>query len=149
MLKVKSVECKNRSWIRRKFIHNDCFETLHDYHFTYYVNGIRCTTLIPKGYHFDGASVPKKAQKKLDFYSNGEHIDWTVIHDFIYENKGRLKTIDGGNVKVSRKFSDDLYRNQLLAYTNYNRNTIEIIHKTIRKFGKLFWFDNPIRDIFR
>jgi hypothetical protein len=28
-----------------------------------------------------------------------------VIHDFIYENKGRLKTIDGGNVKVSSDLS--------------------------------------------
>lgn len=147
-LKIKPVECKKRNWLMRNFVHNECFVLEKDFFFSLKIKGKIYLFKIEKGFIYDGASIPKKAQELIKVYTTGNHNPYTLIHDFIYSLKGYLTDIDGNKIKVSREFADKLYKYQLLSL-DYPFKTVILIYNTIRKFGGLFWFDNPIRNLFR
>jgi hypothetical protein len=132
--KIKS----NKSFLRRLITHWFSFELLKNYRFSFYLNGKKHIFIIPKGFIYDGATIPWYLWKYLNILPIGKHNPATIIHDFIYETEGHLVDVMGQNVKVSRTFCDDLYRDQLLML-GYPIETVVKIRKSIKVFGFLFW----------
>lgn len=78
--------------------------------------------VVPAGFVFDGASVPRMLWSFLD--PAGEAFEAACVHDYFYETG--LKTKD---------YADKAFRSMLLRY-GVDKKKAEVAYRAVRRFGK-------------
>jgi len=87
---------------------------------------------VPKGFRYDGASVPKIAWL-VGLGRDGVHRAASLIHDWLYVNDGE---IDEGS--YTRKQADDLFRDMLKEYGVKSWHVF-VAYRATRLFGWFWW----------
>jgi hypothetical protein len=110
----------------------DCFELKRSFRYSWKhpKTGVIYSEMIPRGFIYDGASVPRFAWSILGFHPMGRHNPATIVHDWHYINKG---VVNGFKV-ITRKESDLLYRNALREL-GYNKAVTTTIYWALLGFG--------------
>jgi len=90
---------------------NDLVELINDFVFIY--NGKEYT--IPKGYSWDGASIPRWAWMTTGTPFDPEHIGPSLIHDYMCENPH----ITGSQAKADAFYRKNLARNGVGVYRRF------------------------------
>lgn len=107
---------------------------------------------VPKGYVYDGASVPRFVWSLTGLRPDGEIRAASLAHDALYRSKGGtiLKQLYGckltngvGNITVcNRKEADWVFR-EFMKYATVSRRKRNMAYMAVRMFGKLFWGKEP------
>lgn len=109
--------------------------------------------VVPKGFRWDGASVPK-AFWRLGFDPDGSHRAAALIHDFVYIYKGKMPTgsfyakyehaqhweVNSGS--FSRKDADRLF-GKIMKESKVKSFTRKVMKFAVSKFGWMYWQDGP------
>lgn len=118
---------KYKTWLtsRTKFILNEPY---------YYTYGDR-EIMIPSGFMFDGASVPRPFWSK--FSPTGVLFIGSIIHDYAYDKK--LLHFDyGPEIEITRKEADKLFK-RVLDETNGLKLLNYLPYWAVRLFGRRFY----------
>lgn len=94
----------------------------------------------PQGFIFDGASVPKVVWNVVS--PTGILFLPAIFHDFAYRHGLLLSDPDRAEVKVSRRFADELLRDLALELHGdawRARMRIRTAYRSVRMFGGLSW----------
>lgn len=78
--------------------------------------------VVPAGFVFDGASVPRMLWSFLD--PAGEAFEAACVHDYFYETG--LKT---------KEFADKAFKLMLILY-GVNERKAEVAYRAVRRFGR-------------
>lgn len=78
--------------------------------------------VVPKGFEFDGASVPQALWGFLD--PAGEAFEAACVHDYLYVTT--LKT---------KEYADDVFHKMLLRY-GVSEHKALVAYRAVRRFGK-------------
>lgn len=108
-----------------------------DYRFSLkYVDGHRRYFKVPKGFLFDGASVPRLFMFLIGLERDGVHRAGSLIHDYIYRNKGVIKSNCRCVFRLTRKQGDQLFYkvNKDRGLKSWHNR---IAYLTVRGFGWL------------
>lgn len=92
---------------------------------------------IPKGYIWDGASIPKWLWWL--FYKVELFAICFLIHDFLYVDKENQLKKFNYNIFKTRKFADDEMRLWAENHHYHIKRTILVFYIVIRKAGGLFY----------
>lgn len=77
---------------------------------------------VPKGFEFDGASVPRILWALLDPF--GEAAEAAAVHDYLY-----VTTLK------DKQYADKIFREILLDY-GVDEKIAELAYRAVRRFGK-------------
>jgi hypothetical protein len=135
--KIKKIKSK-KNFFLKLFTHWFSFELIEDYKFSFFHNDKEHFFTIPKGFIYDGATIPWYTWGYFKILPIGTHNPATIIHDFIYFHEGKLVDDNGEKIVVTRKFCDTLYKNQLIDLGYPIPNSYKIYRGT-RIFGVIFW----------
>jgi hypothetical protein len=113
---------KKREWYR----------LVRDYHLKY----DDIDVIIPRGFEWDGATIPRIAWSIIGYHSMGKMAEPSLIHDYIYVFKGLIP----GQRKISRKECDKLFREHLIA-VGVPKRAANRIYRIVRIFGVKYWRD--------
>jgi len=104
--------------------------------------------IIPSGFTYDGTSVPRFLWSIIGIYPDGIHRPASLIHDYIYHNKGLTpygveytysneKWVPA-QIRWDRKDSDRLFCRMLkeLGVSKFKRR---IMYYAVRTFGYFWW----------
>lgn len=87
---------------------------------------------IPKGFEYDGASVPRALWSITGICPFGWVLPAALIHDFTYVNEGNL----GQGIIITREESDKFFVNSIYKDLKLiNKNFISLYKFILRKFG--------------
>jgi hypothetical protein len=64
---------------------------------------------IPKGFRYDGASVPRLFMFLIGFERRGVHDPAALVHDYLYQNRGYIDSNEKKILKYIRKDSDNIF----------------------------------------
>ena len=153
ILKPIRINTNGLSWWKKtkKYFKAREWEVVEDYKL--YVPWLDKTILIPNGYVFDAASIPRFLWPLLN--PTGILLIPALVHDFGYEFSGFLNT---NREKIytekeySRDFFDVLFRD-LGIYVNGINSIPNIAYKALKLFGRFSWgnyrkISNRIEDFF-
>lgn len=114
-------------------------------------NGIRYKITVPKGFEYDGASVPRICWSLTGIRPDGLIRAAATIHDFLYEHQGQLPAESflsttkfmGSEMKPvnktwSRKQSDQLFA-RLLREKGVSKIRRRLAYIAVRVFGGFAW----------
>lgn len=105
----------------------DLYELQEDY--TYH--GIT----VPKGFRYDGASVPRLALTPFGFQRDGIHRAAALVHDWMYAKRGRIEEHN----RYSREDADRIFREMLIGSGVKNWH-VAIAYAFVRAFGWIVWY---------
>ena len=94
---------------------------------------------IPKGFRYDGASVPRWLWSITGLSRDGIHRVAALVHDFLYENRG-FQENEKHEYWLSRKEVDDVFR-EMLIELGVADHRVFIAYWGARAFGRLYWND--------
>ena len=106
------------------------WEIVEDY--TYVAIHLRIT--VEQGFVFDGASIPRAFWRVIGPPMAGKYAHASLIHDWLYVHK----FVDGMEIKVGRKWADDLMLEMMQddGVAWWRRNAI---HRGVRLGGSRAW----------
>jgi hypothetical protein len=113
---IKPIFCTDRQ------LSGQCYELQHPYYF----ETDREKHIIPSGFIYDGASIPRLVWGPLGVTPDGLHRAAALIHDYLYMNKA--------NFSYTRKEVDDLFLRQMLML-GMPRRRARLMHRGVRLFG--------------
>ena len=90
--------------------------------------------VIPSGFLFDGASIPIWVIPFVGLQRFGKHDPASLIHDYLYENEGRIK-----ECTYTRKQADKLLLSHLVE-CGVKVKVAKRVYKLVRIFGLIYWF---------
>lgn len=113
---------------------------------------VTTTITVPKGFRWDGASVPKMFWS-WGFETDGKHRAAALVHDFIYIHEGKLPEgtmvssyLDYENViqhgSFSRLDSDRLF-GKMMSQAGVDKTRKKIMTIVVKYFGWIYWSDGP------
>ena len=119
------------------------YELQHDYEVDL-INYIHrdIQLVIPEGFRYDGASVPRPLWSISGLSRDGLHRAAALVHDFIYHYKGDF--VDESNQKdltLTRKEADKVFR-KMLKEVNIASHRCWLAYCGVRLFGG-FWWNKP------
>ena len=88
---------------------------------------------IPRGFMWNGASIPKMARFILSNEELGV-LEASCAHDLLYANGGRI----GNGVKLTRKQADTIFRHELIYY-GIGSIRAYLAYEAVRMFGGSHW----------
>jgi len=105
--------------------------------------------IVPKGFRYDGASIPRIFWTPLGLSKDGLHRAAATVHDFIYGKSGDMKsslfmarTTTGHWMsypgKFTRKQADNIFYHTMLE-AGVNRTRANIVYWAVRAFGGGAW----------
>lgn len=87
--------------------------------------------IIPAGYRFDGASIPRAAWSAIGYTPFHPRVVGAALpHDFLYEQEG----------PCSRRVADDIFLDILLE-DGVPESDALLMYRAVRTFGRMFWLD--------
>lgn len=121
----------------------------HDYEWRWKRKGKAYRIYVPKGFEYDGASVPRLAWTLSGLTPDGLIRAAALIHDWIYEHKGKLpkgswqvkdgKWRDVGTV-WKRKHADKIFKTIMLE-SGVSRYRANVAYAAVRLGGWIAWRD--------
>jgi hypothetical protein len=75
----------------------DLYMLEEDYEISLKPYGLDFYIFIPKGFRYDGATVPRWFWSITGLTRDGIHRPAALVHDYIYVNKGQIKVNRAGN----------------------------------------------------
>ena len=132
-------------------IKGDRYELFVDYRYEWKADKYPLQQLhIPKGFKYDGASVPQIGWSITGIRPDGLNRAAALVHDYIYRYQGKLPRgrhlyQDGASMKFSdhvwtRKEADRLFC-RLLCEAGVGKWTSRIMYYAVRSFGWTAWKD--------
>lgn len=85
---------------------------------------------IPAGFRYDGAT-----SSQFLFQRDGIHRAAALVHDFLYEKKGKV-----GNLRFSRKDVDKIFKSMLKQYGVKSWH-VSVSYVVVRAVGWVWWND--------
>jgi len=135
-------------------ISNTLYLLVEDWRYEWeYDSNISAEILVPAGFIYDGASIPRIFWSILGVTRDGVHRAASLVHDWIYTYDGRLPDgsvvrrikMSDGSVKVldtydkwSRRDCDRFFKKMLLQ-TSLGWLKTQIIYIAVRCFGWIKW----------
>jgi hypothetical protein len=110
------------------------FRLEEEYIAEWYYKGKMYKITIPKGYEWDGATIPRFLWSILGYYPMGKMAEASLIHDWIYVNKGILEE----GFTMTRLECDKLFKQHLIAI-KVDDKAINRIYRTVRVAGFYYW----------
>jgi len=104
--------------------------------------------IIPKGFAWDGASIPWWAYSIIRVTPGGSMLLPSLVHDALYRTAGLRKGHGQGGVSpfertsklnVSRKFADQLFWKLMVMTGAYSKAQRATCYSVVRMFGKIYW----------
>lgn len=100
--------------------------------------GYNLILTIPQGFVYDGASVPRFLWSIVGLGIDGLHRAAALVHDYLYENQGRISGIGAYGFAFTRKQSDVLFRD-MMRRDKIANHRVWLAYKGVRLFGKKVW----------
>ena len=107
---------------------------------------------VPRGYTYDGASIPRIAWSRIGLTPDGEIRAASLAHDVLYRAAGgrkpeewrgcKLMNENGNTVFVSRQEADWLFY-EFCVFATIPRRRARIAWLAVRLAGWKFWGKNP------
>lgn len=95
--------------------------------------------VVPKGFIYDGASVPRWLWSVSGLGIDGLHRAAALVHDFIYEHQGYFEDNDtGADIEISRKEADLIFK-KILKEVGISSHKIFMAYYGVRLFGQKAW----------
>lgn len=131
-------------------VSNRLYELAVSYTYEWELEGYpRQRLRVPKGFQFDGASVPRPLWSITGIRPDGLHRAAALVHDYLYEYEGKLppgshtyldtdgewKSID---YRWTRKEADRIFC-RLLSEGEVGGLKRRLMYYSVRLFGWLFW----------
>lgn len=96
------------------------------------------TLIIPEGFEYDGASIPKIFWSLLGMGKDGMHRAAALVHDWLYIHKGEIVSSDGQLLPYTRKDADDLFF-AMLKDASIVSWKAWVMYKAVRIAGQTVW----------
>ena len=122
---------------------------VEDYLFQFTLRGRTYTILIPKGFIWDGASIPRVAWSLIGATNGGPMLLPSLLHDVLYRSSGLAKfhgqeglpmitciDNDGENLFFSRSLSDTVFLDILLWTEEFKKVQCRLCWRAVHHFGK-------------
>jgi hypothetical protein len=137
------------------------FIMLEDFNYEYGINGILYRLTVPKGFVFDGTSVPRITWTISGITPGGPEIPASAVHDMLYVTKGKVNnTMELGHTHFfkkdardswqvvansvwTRKQSDKIFA-RILGEIGVPKKRRRLMYRAVRFFGWIPW-RKPIR----
>lgn len=97
------------------------------------LNGV--TYIIPKGFVWDGATIPRVLWGITGIDPFGWVNAASLIHDYIYKDEGKMTN----GTYISRKEADELFVKMILELKLINNNFTWLYKQILRIAGLYFW----------
>jgi len=127
---------------------NSYYQLRGNYSYIWEKHGILYKLTVPSGFAYDGTSVPRILWTISGIYPDGIHRPASLIHDYIYHNKGVLPygiqfTNSNGEWIPSqgrwdRRDSDRLFC-RMLRELNVSKFKRRMMYISVRIFGYFWW----------
>ena len=104
------------------------------YKFTFKFKGKTYDAVIPKGFLFDGASIPRWAWSLLNAQQRGLHDPAALVHDYMYVKRGVFEVVGGKTLYMSRKETDQFFL-KATQFLNIKSPHVRLAYWAIRAFG--------------
>jgi hypothetical protein len=115
------------------------FRLTDDYTASWLIDAKKYTIKIPRGFMWDGASIPQFLWSIIGFYPGGIMLPPSVVHDWIYICKGWLVNEEDGTIfYMSRKECDLLFRAHMIHVGMPDRK-LNLAYKGVKWFGWTYW----------
>ena len=132
--KITPVKC-----VEKSLVHNQCYRLDQDYCSRFEHEGRRYQIIIPKGFTYDGATIPRPLWSIIGATPDGLHRAATLTHDWLYIHNG---VVDAWNIsdgistrlKLNRKEVDKIFLEQMLL-SGVTRKKAKNMHRGVRLFG--------------
>jgi len=108
-----------------------------DYIFTLSIDDKRHSFKIPKGFEYDGASVPNLFMFLIGFERDGVHRPAALIHDFLYVSVGSIKNVHKKSFQVTRKDADRIFL-KVMEHVGVKSWHGRLGYWAVRGFGWMF-----------
>tara|TARA_B100000780_G_scaffold224786_1_gene163892 strand:+ start:774 stop:1238 length:465 start_codon:yes stop_codon:yes gene_type:complete len=109
----------------------------------YELHGVKC--VIPAGFTFDGASIPKFFWKYLS--PTGVLLMPGLVHDWVYKTRS-VKRADGRDAEMlDQKKCDELFRDLAIEINGF-KVINNIAYYILRVFGRFAWNSHRRNDTF-
>lgn len=96
--------------------------------------------IVPKGFIFDGASIPRAFWTILNITPIGWHMPASLIHDYLYRNTGVVTR--HGKVSHYSKYMADKEFHRLLRRLNVRSWHASLCYSAVKVFGFKAWNEN-------
>lgn len=102
------------------------------------VEGIKKVFIVPKGFTYDGASIPRICWSILGLYPDGKLRGGATFHDWLYRSGGKILSISNLPYFFTRKEADHILK-LCLQKSGISIVKIFLVHSAVRIFGKKNW----------
>ena len=121
-----------------------------DYSYTVIRSGKVIRFTVPRGFQYDGASVPRWVWSVIGFLPDGIHRPAALIHDYLYAHEGIVPGLDVGankecTIYYDRMFADNCLRS-LMRDVGIKSWHIKTVYWAVRTFGGTYWAD-PVKSM--
>ncbi len=136
------------------------YELYEAYDYRWEHHGVRYSLVVPRGFRYDGASVPRIVWTLTGILPDGLIRAGALIHDWLYANGGSLPFLSfsmhvpkpGGwedmpSAKWSRKAADRMF-GRLLREAGVSRRRRRAAYLAVRAFGWWPWYSRAVRRYF-
>jgi hypothetical protein len=100
------------------------------------IDGHNVMIVVPPGFIWDGASIPRWAWSLIGSPFTGEYQQASLVHDALYDLKSYWT--DGQWAKPTRKFADNLFRTMMID-DGVEEDKAILMWKVVRLTGKYAW----------
>lgn len=95
--------------------------------------------VVPTGFVTDLASIPRVVWTLIGWTPDGLHRNAAIVHDFIYQRRGRVPAIYISPARFfSRKECDQVFKEAMLSL-GVSKIKANIMYGAVRTFGWLAW----------
>jgi hypothetical protein len=93
---------------------------------------------IKKGFLFDGSSIPSFLEFVTGYKRFSINLTASIVHDFIYLNRGKILLDNGATITLTRREADDIFY-YILKQVKYSGFKSKIAYYGVRLFGWVAW----------
>ena len=119
-------------------------ELVKDYEYRWKHKGKYMLLVVPEGFRFDGASVPRALWSVIGISPRGLVEPAACCHDWLYHNNGYVTTVVNGEFiynRWTRKEADKLFA-RIMRELGMNKFRRRAAYYAVRVFGKKYWEDD-------
>nr|BDD44368.1 hypothetical protein 20 [bacterium] len=102
------------------------------------LNKVKKVFLVPKGFTYDGASIPRFAWSLLGLYPDGNLRGAATFHDWLYRSGGKILDISNTPYFFNRKEADTIL-NLCMQKSGIGFLRRRVVFTAVRIFGKRNW----------
>lgn len=102
------------------------------------IEGVKKVFIVPKGFTYDGASIPRSCWTFLGLYPDGLIRGGATFHDWLYRNSGAVSCSINMPYSFRRKEADYILK-MVLEKSGLGFFKTHLVYFAVRLFGKKNW----------